>query len=210
MVLMSVADIKYSLTVGRWAPDSADRMRDAAFSLFASNGFSNVTAEQIAEAAGVGERTFFRHFRTKEDVLFSDADAIVHELIEAVRAVSPSASVAETIKAAVSALASSFDADRDHHRLRASIIGGYPALHERELLKQHQIASAIAEELVTRKIPRNRAMTMAGVGLVVFQVAYRSWTTDRARTTLVARVERGLDQIASDLSSVPTSDRISR
>ena len=176
-------------------------MRDAAFGLFAKAGFANVTVEEISAAAGVTERTFFRHFPTKEDVLFSDGEAIVQELIAAVRSVPSSANGMGMIRMAVKTLAASFDSDRDHHRLRSGIINGYPALHERELLKQHHIAAAIADELIARNVSRDRAMTMAGVGLVVFQVAYRSWTTDNTNLTLATRIERGLEHLGSDLGN---------
>lgn len=176
-------------------------MRTAAFELFAVHGFVDVTVGEIAEAAGVTERTFFRHFPTKEDVLFSNGQHIVDDLVVAIRKAQNNATGSELLLTAITHLASNFESDRAHHRLRAEIIGSNPALHERELLKQHHIAQALVEELVGRAIPRHRATVLAGVGMVVFQVAYREWTLDRAKTTLASRIERAMTDVVTDLGT---------
>src|SRR3712207_5887926 len=58
-------------------PDTADRLRAAAFDLFSSQGFDATTVDDIAQHARVGRTTFFRHFRTKEDVVFPDHPGLV-------------------------------------------------------------------------------------------------------------------------------------
>jgi len=63
------------------APDARRRIADAARDLFGSRGYDRTTVDAIAERAGVGRRTFFRHFRSKDDVIFAD-----HERIEAATA----------------------------------------------------------------------------------------------------------------------------
>ncbi len=175
-------------------------MSTAAFELFAVHGFAAVTVDQIAEAAGVTERTFFRHFPTKEDVLFSNGQHIIDDLLVAVHQAPPQASGSQLMLAAITHLASSFEAERAHHRLRAEIIGSIPALQERELLKQHHIAQALVAELETRGIARHRAMTLAGLGMVIFQVAYGAWTKDRSKTSLASRIERGFADVTADLT----------
>jgi AcrR family transcriptional regulator len=61
------------------AGDVRDRIAAAARELFASQGYERTTVEAVAERAGVSRRTFFRHFRSKDDVIFPD-----HERIRAV------------------------------------------------------------------------------------------------------------------------------
>jgi AcrR family transcriptional regulator len=187
--------------MARWAPDAAGRLQDAALELFERDGFAKVTVGQIAEAAGVTERTFFRYFPTKEDVLFSSGDEIASELAEAVRAAPLAATANELLLAALLGLASTFEPERSHHRLRASVINSEPALRERDLLKQHYLSMSLVEELVNRGTPRARAMSVAGVGMVVFQAAYGSWVTDRRKTTLSTRIESALIDLISDLGS---------
>ena len=60
-----------------------EALRQAALKRFASEGFGNVTVEQLAQEAGVTERTFFRHFPSKEAVLFQDYDTQVEWLADA-------------------------------------------------------------------------------------------------------------------------------
>jgi AcrR family transcriptional regulator len=199
--LMAHTDIKYALNMGRWAPDAAGRLRDAALDLFAVEGFANVTVEHIAESAGVTARTFFRHFPTKEDVLFADGNEIVEHLASAIRDASGTPTPSELLVAAITRLAFTMKDNRDHQRVRASIIASVPALRERELLKQHHIAMSIVDELVRKGMPRARATTFAGVGMVVFQRAYQAWVTDHAQTTLAARIERTLIDLKADLSA---------
>lgn len=58
----------------------------AALDLFAEQGFEATTVDQISEAAGVGRRTFFRYFRSKEDVVFPDHDERLAEVVEQLEA----------------------------------------------------------------------------------------------------------------------------
>jgi AcrR family transcriptional regulator len=196
---MSVADIKYSFGMGRWEPGADTRLREAAFELFARDGFANVTVEQIAEAAGVTERTFFRHFPTKEEVFFSDPQLIISELIEAIRGCPTTSNPAELVEAAVTRLAQSMEPNRKSLRLRAQIIASNESLRERELLKQHAVAMSLVGELVGRGLPPNRAAALAGTAMMVFQVAYTTWTNDKSRITLASRLSLALADLAIDL-----------
>src|SRR5215510_7706107 len=78
---MSVADINvagdvsdcqhYDLHVARWEPGARGRLEEAAFGLYAERGFERTTVAEIAQRAGLTERTFFRHFADKREVLFA-------------------------------------------------------------------------------------------------------------------------------------------
>jgi len=61
----------------RWEPDAAGRLRKAAVELFAERGVEATTVAAIADRAGVTERTFFRYFTDKREVLFSDQGEFV-------------------------------------------------------------------------------------------------------------------------------------
>src|ERR1700712_4609132 len=62
--------------MGRWEPDAQGRLQQAALELYAERGFDQTTVAQIAERAGLTERTFFRHFADKREVLFWGAGAL--------------------------------------------------------------------------------------------------------------------------------------
>ena len=66
--------------MGRWEPDSRGRLQEAALALYSERGFDQTTAAEIAARAGVTERTFFRHFADKREVLFGGS-AILKERI---------------------------------------------------------------------------------------------------------------------------------
>jgi AcrR family transcriptional regulator len=174
-------------------------MKTAAFELFATQGFANVTVAQIAERAGVTKRTFFRHFDTKEDVLFTDAPSFLAELIQAMRAAPPDASPRAMMMAAAERLGQIFEADRDLHRQRAGVIGTEPTLRERELLTDQQWSEALAAELVDRGTPQLDARVLAATVTTTLRIMYDDWVKDRSRTGLAKRAARSLDQLAADL-----------
>lgn len=58
-------------------PAARTRLADAAFALFDERGYEQTTVDDIAERAGVGRTTFFRHYRSKEDVIFPDHDRLL-------------------------------------------------------------------------------------------------------------------------------------
>ena len=67
---MSVAVITYDRGMGRWEPNARGRLEQAALELYGERGFEQTTVAEIAERAGLTERTFFRHFADKREVLF--------------------------------------------------------------------------------------------------------------------------------------------
>src|SRR5437588_6849118 len=81
---MTVTDINYDGGMVRWEPGSRERLVQAAFALYSERGFENTTVAEIAERAGLTERTFFRHFADKREVLFSGANALEEALVGAV------------------------------------------------------------------------------------------------------------------------------
>ena len=62
--------------MGRWEPDARGRLVKAAMELYGERGFEQTTVAEIAERAGLTERTFFRHFADKREVLFAGAGAL--------------------------------------------------------------------------------------------------------------------------------------
>ncbi len=196
---MAGSDITTLGAVARWAPDPQGRLKTAALELFASRGYHEVTVEEIAQAAGVTERTFYRHFPTKQDVIFSDDAVVVAELLDAVRALPRSSTAAEMLRAALLRFAGSLEADRALLRQRAAVIQSVGELQERELLKQRRVALALVDELCRRRMSRERATALAGVGMVVFQVAYGAWVGDRSPITLGTRIKRVLAGLTADL-----------
>src|SRR4051812_50117723 len=81
---MSATDINTMEGMARWEPDSRDRLRQAALELYGERGFENTTVAEIAKRAGLTERTFFRHFADKREVLFAGSEALEELLVRTV------------------------------------------------------------------------------------------------------------------------------
>src|SRR5438270_11631896 len=85
----------------RWEPGTAERLQQAALELFATRGFEQTTAAEIAQAVGLTERTFFRHFGDKREVLFGGQQYLVQAFLEGVQSAPPGASPIEVVESAL-------------------------------------------------------------------------------------------------------------
>jgi len=99
-----------------------EALRGAALASFASKGFANVTVAELARAAGVTERTFFRHFPTKEAVLFQDYETQVEWLSEALGERPAAESVFEAVLASVASFPHDLEVVRQAATARTELI----------------------------------------------------------------------------------------
>ena len=186
---MSVTVITTLRVMVRWEPGARERLQAAALELFAARGFEQVTAAEIAQSVGLTERTFFRHFSDKREVLFFGQEQFLQSFIDGVDAASRDASPFEVIASALQLAASFFpDERRAHARMRQSVIEQNPALRERELHKLAGLATTVAEALRARGIGEPAATLAAQSGATVFGIAFAQWISEGE--------ERSLDDIA--------------
>ncbi len=163
----------------RWEPGARERLQAAALELFATQGFEQTTAAEIAQAVGLTERTFFRHFSDKREVLFYGQEAFLQAFTDGVDAAPPDAPPFEVIAAALQAAASLFpDERRPHSRTRQTVIDQNPALRERELHKLATLATVVAGALRARGVPEPAATLAAQSGSTVFGIAFAQWIRD--------------------------------
>src|SRR5579863_6613770 len=106
--LMSVTVITYAVLMVRWEPDARGRLGQAAFELFAERGFEQVTVAEIAERAGLTERTFFRYFADKREVLFAGTEAFAETVVRALGAAPTSLSALGAVNSALEPLSNFF------------------------------------------------------------------------------------------------------
>jgi AcrR family transcriptional regulator len=164
--------------MGRWQPDSRGRLQEAALALYSERGFDQTTAAQIAAQAGVTERTFFRHFADKREVLFGGS-ALLGERIVAAVAGAPAAdgaldAVARGLDAAAAMLG---EFRRDLSRQRQAVIAANPELRERELAKLADYAAAVAAALRQRGVSEPQATLAAQASMSVLGVAIQRWAS---------------------------------
>ncbi|GAA0285101.1 TetR family transcriptional regulator [Actinomadura nitritigenes] len=162
--------------MARWEPGTADRLQKAALELFAAQGFEQTTATQIAQAVGLTERTFFRHFEDKREVLFRGQDALVAKFLDGVHGAPADASPLAIAACALHSAAEFFpDERRPHSRMRQSVIDQNPALQERERNKLADLAAALAGALRERGVDEPAATLAAHSGVTVFGIAFSQW-----------------------------------
>jgi AcrR family transcriptional regulator len=185
----------YHKVMVRWEPNARGRLGQAAFELFTERGFEQVTVAEIAERAGLTERTFFRYFADKREVLFAGADGFQDLFVSAVAA-APEADVPiDAVAAALDAAAAMFAGHEDGARRRAAIIAAHPDLRERELIKLSAVAAAVAAALRARGVPDPAATLAAEAGLAVFKTAFARWIAAPEGPGLPQLVTESLDDL---------------
>lgn len=176
----------YDRVMSRWQPDSRRRLQDAATELYAEYGFAETTVAAIAERAGLTERTYFRHFPNKREVLFANEDMFRDRLVEAVLAADANATPSQAATTGLDAVASELQPRHAALRRRAPIIAAHLELRERELGKLTSWTAALADALRERGIPAPTAALTAEVAIAVFNVAAQRWLAGaRPEPTLV-------------------------
>ena len=167
--------------MGRWEPDARGRLAQAAFALYGERGFDQTTVAEIAERAGLTERTFFRHFADKREVLFAGADALQELLVSAVASAPISAAPIDAAAAGLKAAAGFIQEGGELAQQRQAIILASAELRERELIKLASLASALAEALRGRGVQEPAASLTSEAGIAVFKVAFERWVKDTER-----------------------------
>jgi AcrR family transcriptional regulator len=126
-----------------------EALRRVALARFAGKGFANVTVAELAEEAGVTQRTFFRHFPTKEAVLFQDYETHLDWLAEALALRPASESLFDAVLASVVSFPHDLEVVRQAATVRATLISGDRiASHLRVV--QSSFAAVLTEFVRTR------------------------------------------------------------
>lgn len=180
--------------MSRWKPGTRGRIAQAALELYEKRGFEQTTAAEIAKRAGVTERTFFRHFADKREVLFGGSDRLLELMVKAVANAPASAAPIDAVAAALQASTTVLN-DRDYSRRRQKIIVGNLDLQERELIKMASSASAISGALRRRGVREPDASLAAEAGVAVFRVAFEHWVDETNRQDFSRLINQSLEQL---------------
>ena len=162
--------------------DVRTRLREAALELFREHGYDRTTAAGIAARAGVTERTFFRHFPDKREVLFDGEASVRAALTSAIAEAPAGLGPIGTLFRAFRAFAPMLEANRAWSEPRHQVIAATPALHERELAKVAALTAALADALQARGVAGSAAVLAAQAGMVAFVQATLAWLDDPAVT----------------------------
>ena len=192
---MSVAAITYHRSMTRWEPNARGRLEQAALELYRERGFDQTTVAEIAERAGLTERTFFRYFADKREVLFWGQDMLREIYVSTIADAPDSAAPIDAVAAALLAAAPVFRDRHDRARQRQVVIAANPGLQERELLKRASLASAMADALRERGVADPAASLAAEAGVIAFKTAFARWVTEPSEQDLARLIQESLDQL---------------
>ena len=113
-------------------PSARERLAGAAFDLFDERGYEQTTVDDITERAGLGRTTFFRHYRSKDDVIFPDHDRLLEQVGERLRTSSHGTALA-AVSDAVRLVLLHYVGEGDLARRRYKLTSSVPALRDREI-----------------------------------------------------------------------------
>jgi len=181
--------------VSRWQPNARGRLEQAALDLYTERGFDQTTVAEIAQRAGLTERTFFRHFADKREVLFWGQDALTQLVTTHIAGVADSASPFEAVGGALWAVGEMFEGRREHARRRQAVVAANPGLQERELIKLASLAAAMAEALGRRGVPQPAAKLTAETAVAIFKVAFDRWISAGGDADLTHVIGDSLDEL---------------
>jgi AcrR family transcriptional regulator len=184
-----------------------DRLVDAAFDLFAERGYEHTTVDDIAERAGVGRTTFFRYYRSKEDVIFPEHD----QLIAAVRqrlATSSDSTAIVAVTDAVRLVLLRHVEEGDRARLRYALTSRVATLRDREIATAARYQRLFREFIATWMGPSEhsalRAELMAAAVVAAHNHVLRRWLRGDA-TDPVGELDLAMVQVVSLFSSAAGS-----
>jgi AcrR family transcriptional regulator len=180
--------------MGRWEPDAVGRLQQAALELYAERGFEPTAVADIAERAGLTERTFFRYFADKREVLFEGSGLLLDLIANGVADAPASLAPIDAVGVALQAAAEFFADRHEHARKRQAVIAANTSLQERELIKLASLSTAVAEALRGRGASDLAATLTAEAGIAVFKVAFERWVGSEDRD-LAALMRDTLDEL---------------
>ncbi|MBW0101696.1 TetR family transcriptional regulator [Pseudonocardia sp. KRD291] len=173
---------------GRSAEGRAEVRRElvaAAAGLFADHGYDETTVDDIATAAGVGRRTFFRYFRGKEDALSPDHELGLARIAEVFAGAHPTEPLLPLVLRAAETVFDLYLDDVEVARSRFRLVRDVPALRDREAASVHHYRRLFTRELTARLagVPDGelRAAVSAAAIVAAHNQALRRWLADGGR-----------------------------
>lgn len=122
-----------------------------ALDLFIERGFDRTTVDDVASAAGIGRRTLFRYFPSKNDLLWGDFDLQLEAMRARLAGTSREVPLIETLRAAVVEFNRFPESERPRHRSRMQMLSRIPSLQAHSTLRYADWRRVIAEHVASRR-----------------------------------------------------------
>lgn len=170
-------------------------LAEHALRLFAAQGYESTTVADIADAADLSTRTFFRHVRDKDDALFAADEDVFDTVVEAATRAGDLPPFARLLTG-VRALVEHAEQAPDVKCLREQVLDAHPALRARDLAQQLRWQQQAEDFLHATGVPRTDAALAAGLTLTVWREGYRRWVADAGRAGTLGQ---HLDAVVAEL-----------
>ncbi|GAA2873966.1 helix-turn-helix domain-containing protein [Streptomyces mexicanus] len=184
--------------MARWEGNTRGRLEQAALELFTEQGYDRTTIAQIARRANLTERSFYRWFTDKREVLFGGSEELQDRLLAEIASVPEGTGALDTLKAALAAGPEVFRS-KDFLRARAAVIAANPPLRERELVKLASLAESLTQALEGRGHDAWTARLAADAAMAIARLAGERWARDEQ-----ADYREILDRSRAELQAVIT------
>ena len=161
-----------------------------AMQLFLKQGYEETTIDQIAEAAGVGRRTFFRYFASKDLLLSSFQEGYVEEFRTAFRKSDPQRKPMDRFYDAFKDVARSVMANAEEMLLMRRLVESSSSLIALDVALDQNIRAEV--ELILREcfadfdIPDLHIHILAAALFSAYQVAFNAWIASAGQEDFVA------------------------
>ncbi len=189
--------------MGRWQPGTKQRLQAVALELFRERGYEATTVGDIASRAQVTERTFYRYFADKREVLFDGQQQLRDAVVAGVVAAPADARPMELAVVALGSAAEFFpDERREWSRARQGIIDSDPAMQERELLKLAALSADLGGALRDRGVAEPQAGLAADAAISVFRIAFGRWIA-AGETRSMVELQRETFTALETVTTVP-------
>jgi len=158
--------------------------------LFQKQGYAQTTVEGIAAHAGLTERTFFRYFADKREVLFSGSKELEKPIIAHLESAPREASSLDVVVGALQAAGAVLQErrDLDFVRARYALVTQHAEIQERELIKLASLSVAVTKALHARDVAEPAASLAAEAGIAVFKIGFERWVSGRKPHDFAAHI----------------------
>jgi len=194
---------------------SRAELEQLAFDLFERRGFERTTIDDIAGAAGIGRRTFFRYLSSKGDAVWGDFDGELAGMRQRLNAVSVSTPVLEAIRREIVEFNRIAPEQVPAHRRRMDLILRVPALQAHSMLRYAEWRQVIADFVADRTGQPADALLPQGIGYAMLGVAiaaYEQWLRDdnadlcELLDTAVRALTSGFSVPATAMATIPPGE----
>jgi AcrR family transcriptional regulator len=194
--------------MARWEPDARGRLEKAAMRLFQERGYAQTTVGDIAATADLTERTFFRYFPDKREVLFSGAKELEEGIVERISNASPEVPPLEAVVAGFEAAGAELEEQRalSYVRARYALVTQHAEIQERELIKLASLAVATRNALHARGVSEPEASLVAEAGIAIFKVGFERWVNEVRPRNLAGHIRSAADALRAVTAGIATSE----